>query len=266
MFGWRRFQSEEIRSTHRKIFIWQCTLVVGACVTLVFGIAGLTSLPQLAFAGIRVDGVQAIDPADVYELVTPLLSGRALGIIDRANRFAFSDNRAITVLSEALPRIESVAVMHDDKDLVITITERVATAVACEIEALTGCLLVDANGYQFAPTELIGNLFMYRTEPQLRAFVRPTEEFVYLRSMRERLAKLGLYATSLTLAYDEMTLNLANGTRIRFGIDDHERQFENLATILRSKEYAEETGGDITRVEYFDLRFGDRVYYRLIDS
>lgn len=264
MFRYRQFQSESVRARYRRLFVWRLCLVIAIVIVLILGVREVSSMHQLAWRAVRVAGHEYVSPRDVYELVTPLFDGRRWGIIDGKNRFFFNDAKAAEVIQDALPRAASVKVESKNRELVITLIEREAVAVSCPIDSFSGCFYVDSTGYQFAPAELRGNLFVYHTEPRLRDYVRPTDEFVYFSSMRERLGQLGLHAISLTLLSDEMSLLLRNGTRVRFGIDGHERQFANLETILNSKEYAEETGGNIAAVEYFDLRFGDRVFYKLV--
>ena len=265
MLRWQRFKSEQVRSQHRKVFLWHTGLVVGIIFVCCVIIAQISSLPNLQWDSVRIAGVNNIEEEDIYNLLVPFLDGRIWGVIDRKNRFVFPNTRATDLLRETFPRIKEVTIKRAGKILSVDIVEREPVAAAC----LAGktpqkCMLVDVVGFQYASADVIGGLFVYYTEPRIREFVRPTEEFEYLSTMQGRLEKLGLYATSLTLLSDEMALMLRNGTRIRFGLEEHERQFENLATILKSPEYVEETGGDITRVEYFDLRFGDRVYYKLV--
>lgn len=263
MLRWRRFQSEEIRSEYRRKFIWRVCLTLLLLVVLFVGMRELTRMRALAWDSVDVRGASNISARSVYDAVMPYLVGYRGGVIARSNRFALNKKDIADELMEVFPRIESVTVDGDNGQIVIDITERVAVAVACESESREKCLLVDANGYQFDRAELLGDLFVYYAEPQLRDYVLPTEQFLAITTLQEQLNRLDLYSRSMTLLPSEMQLMLRNGTYVRFGYDELDRQLGNLTTIIRSPEYKKTVLEEGAEVLYFDLRFGDRVFYKL---
>ena len=150
--------------------------------------------------------------------------------------------------------------------------------VSDEIGDAETCYYLDENGYIFAQAPVFSgsSLFVYRREGSKsinvgKYFLQP-RAFSQLFGLKQGLEELGLSPSALITSIQDtdvyarhFTYQLSGGTELVFSADveEFETELQNLQAILASSEFEEESGGDISTIEYIDLRFGNKVFYRL---
>lgn len=248
--------------------------------------------PRLQLRTIRVVGNKVVDTAEIVAKVDTMLSGKYAHIIPMRNSFLYPKERIIATLDAAFPRFQSVTVYRADLNtLLVTVTEVRGHALWCGLDAVrvdtnVPCYFTDESGKivsaapQYsgnvyprffggtiagvsietpAPDEILGKTFI--EEPM----------FQNLLSFAERVHTLGFEVQAIVVGGgDENTLFLDLGdgktAPIRFlKNDDLTVLFQNLSAALSKEELADALKDDTTKLEYFDLRFTNKVYYKFND-
>ena len=93
----------------------------------------------------------------------------------------------------------------------------------------------------------------------------PSNEFARIGDFVIKLGNLGVDTSSYTIV-DERSheVRITDGGTIVFSTDDpYEIILENVRAILASEAFSTDVRGTLLEVDYIDLRFGNKVFYRL---
>jgi cell division septal protein FtsQ len=171
-----------------------------------------------------------------------------------------------------IPRIKNVHVEPvGAQKLAIVYDEYIPFALWCAQMNSTDCLFIDTQGFAFAKApNLDGNaLVRYVDEEKKPELKKNISEYSFLTqsALFTELLKnnLELYITHVEKKgqYD-IEYTVAGGGVIKVSQkSDAEKNFNNLKTILTSHEFKQSALGDF---EYIDLRFGDKVFVRELQS
>ena len=263
---------------------WLATLYLSIAIALVILLAQLSMLPALRVREVDVVGTHATDRQDIFEVAARELSGRYLHLFPRGNIFLFSRNRIERAILEAFPRIRTADVgLARGSRIEVRVTEREAVGVVCSPSARAAlgelCFFLDERGFAFAPAPVFTGdalYFTYREESARRfavgSYVLTPRLFAEAAGVRRALEDVGLSPVALTVSDADadafarhLTFTLEEGTDLIFSDEAAliPTELENFRSILVSEGFAEESGGDIGTIEYIDLRFGNKVFYRL---
>jgi hypothetical protein len=271
----RKFRTERARRKHRTRLVTDGAIIgVGLIAVLVGVVAALNTAP-LGLHHISVAG-SCSESAAINSVAQSTLVGRWLYLIPRASAVFFPNDTLRAAVVEAFPKVESVEVTRDGFTGVhISVTERKPAALWCgdgvpDADTLRSgvfgeqCYFMDSSGliYERAPT-VTGAAYprfwgaIARGNPEGSQFVLPAEFTaltLFMRHLRESgSAPLGV----LLVDENEMELYDARGTRILLP------RGGDLAKRARMVHAVEESGiVSGIAVEYIDLRFGDKVYFK----
>lgn len=245
-------------------------LAVGAALFSVLGliVTGLwygTRIKILTITEVSVSGGETI-PHDVVEKITrETLEGSYVGIIPRQFAWFYPQAEILSKISQ-IPRMKDPVVTRDSPtSLLIQFDEYEPYALWCKERLSEDCLFVDKAGYAFgAAPKLSGGAFLrYRTLGRDMAVgttladrrdLDTMEKFVTL--VDENL-KFSIIQIETDTAGDVFYI-LSGGGEFKATLrDDAAQVFDNLRTILASKEFSDVRPGNF---QYIDLRFGNKVF------
>lgn len=240
------------------------------------GLAWLSWLPETSIKQIQVVGNRTVPEEDVRAYIESRLQGGYLSVFSRANVFLFQPSVVEKELMDAFKKIEEANVSRDGlRSVRVDINERKPYYLWCGARSLVstqdGCYFLDIDGYAFAPAPYFSGHVYFEFQKQFNAgsmdpigtHFLPTEEFKRLIGFRNALRALDIYPD--TLAIDEngdYIFVLAGNTRIIFNpAQDFDLLFNNLLATFDTEQFK---GKKIenTSLEYIDLRFKNKVYYR----
>jgi len=236
----------------------------------------IARIPALLVDDVSVIGVGAVPKQEVRNIVASVTGGSYALIAPKTNALVYPRGTLRDELLRVFPRIASVSVdTPHSNEARITITERAPAGVWCgaeRTEGPEGCFFLDKTGfiYSRAPQFTNSPFFMYYGA-RSNEDVEPIGTFFLSQNVLqefnlfvEGLSKLGMTPRALVEHDDYFELIDEGGTRIFFPIaEGYAGTLENIRAILGSGEFQNDIGGKLLSVDYIDLRFGSKVFYKL---
>lgn len=242
-----------------------------------YGVSYASYMPQFSVQSFEIQGAK--------ELQSEILRSRAESVVfdgrsrlfSRANVFLYPKAEIAASLMQEFPRIESIEVARasvSSTNVLISIREREPYAKWCasgvlgseESEAM--CYTMDRGGYIFAAADATSTTLAspYVFNGALSATSSPVGQTYLpaklsaLLALLDRLAQTGFTPAEVFVDGEDFSILLGQGFELRasFGANVAElvRDLDLVLSSdsLRDKQY---------QLEYIDLRFGNRVYYKL---
>ena len=262
-----------------------------------YGLGLASYLPQFSIQTIDVRGTKELRSDLVRAHVESVLHNGAYSLFSRTNIFLYPRAQLQEEVKGYFRRIENVHIARESflaTALIVAVEEREAFARWClpaEVPAQAGgsfgldsaeeqselCYLIDRGGLIFAPvgTTSAGlataHVFRGGFSPSISSGQVATSgllgqtylpgRFAGIVALLERLGQTGFTPRSVfTEGEQDFSVALAEGFELRatFGADVS-RLVRNLELVLSSESLRDKE----SQLEYVDLRFGNRVYYKL---
>lgn len=237
-------------------------VVIGLLVTLIYFV---TRIESLQLRNVEVIGGQTIPHEAIEKVVQAGIEGSYFKLVPKRFMPFYPQDKLVESIF-AFNRIKNVAVERTkDQTLSVVFEEYTPYALWCEHKDTESCLFIDGAGFAFAEApSLEGSAFVRYIEDGVipknkthsfeTSFITQTETFI--ENLKE---KLSLYVTHVRKVgnYD-VEYTISGGAIIKVSQTiEMEKTFENLETILNSKEFMDIEPGSF---QYIDLRFGDKVF------
>ena len=262
------------------------TVVIGHIVFYALLLAGLwgfafesLALPPINITEITVSGSLSLSPSEIVSVSEKLLSGRYFFTIPRTNIFFYPKARIQSTLLNLFPRLDTVSIHFKNFHAIhIFVTERFPEALWCHsgLTTLSGsmdgpCFFLDGTGFVFAPapeTSTTSSAFVklygiLSEENPIGQTYGSAGELAKLLDFSKNLVSLDLRVSAFRVQSDnsiEALLN--NGARLIFDRDDNLAVARiNLESVISDPSFRAATRH--ARIDYIDLRFGNKVFYRL---
>lgn len=253
----------------RQQMIALCICVLGL-LGIVGGLGGASHLERLSIQSVEVHGAQLLSAGDVQQSVRATISPDSFELFSRRNIFLYPRSRIEAELSSAYPRIQTVAVQREAlfaQALSVQVKERAPYALWCAGASYTDCYVMDREGFVYAKqlSDRPETQYVFRGGMALEGDpVGQTFLLGRLEKMTELLAYLaqnGYGAEGVHVENDkdfEVPLLRGPVLKISFAADPADL-VRNLELALES----ETLKNTFTSLEYVDLRFGNRVYFKM---
>lgn len=281
-------RSSRLAKRRRKAIYWKVTAVLFIVASFVGVTSYLLQQPEVTVQTVEIAGNEIVSAKELEGLVGNGLQGNYLFLFSRSNIFIFPKRNIESQILAAYKRVEKVAISREGfTKITVQVSERNPFALWCgessddfyeavgtttevlpqTLAQLEQCYFLDGSGYIFTEApRFTGNLyFIYRglllgNEPVGTQFLSEAE-FGALRLFLNTTRDLDLVPVSLHKTFEnEFELALEGGARLIFGAE------QNLAVVLDNLESAlgteTFTEGSLSEVDYIDLRFGNKVYYK----
>jgi len=282
----RTLKSARLRGKQRKVVIGRIvTVIILACVY--WGLAfWLSGMPQFTVQDIEAIGNSSVSSSEIASAAGTFLKGRYYLTIAKSN-ILFYPKRAIQKhLYDFYPRIEKVSIgLKDFHSMAISITERQPKALWCKTAVLNSSEIVAGEPVAAGPEcfafDKSGLIFASSTETSagpskfIKFFGKLSEENPIGRNFLSaiRLAALFKFSENIRAVGFEvakfiersdgaMEAALSDGGRLIF-VDDTDLDMAvlNLQAIVGDPGL--KASNIFDRLDYIDLRFGNKVYYKL---
>lgn len=257
-----------VRARRRRRRILLGTIAVGLVVIVFAGAVLLSRAPFLQVTSVVVSGAGAVGSTTIQGLAEQEMAEDYLYFFSKHNIFLYPKQGIEQGLLQKFPTLQSAAVQAENFHTVsIAVTERKPVALWCgeDASAESGCYLLDADGFAYAPApEYSGDAFEHyygALATSTRHYLSPDE----FRSLSALVAAIAGKETNEGVqsvfvdAQNDAHLVLSGGCEVRFGASD-EGVFQRFTLALTADPF---TAHPLSDFEYLDLRFGDKIYYKL---
>lgn len=260
-----RLAQRRRRARIRTVFI-SLLFLAGAT----WGVGALSYHDRFAIRDIDIIGAAALSEKTVRAAFETGLYDGAYHFLSRDNIFLYPEKEVSLELQKELPRIKSVNVSRDSllaQAITVSIEERSPTHRWC-LSAQTGserCYLMDETGLIFAFDDGTEVLYTFRgglapdKSPIGQQFLRG--ELPDVLELFTLLNEIGFTPDGATVENEtDFTVSLERGFSLKVSFKSESRDVvKNLQLILIS----DTLQGNEDKLDYVDLRFGNRVYYQM---
>lgn len=261
------------RRKQRRIRI---AILAGVALLLLFAVVvGISWIPAIRASEVRVNGVSVATANAVKAFVKEELAGTTLLVFPKNSIFLYPKDEIAQKLRVEFPALHSVRVRvqvpSSFTTLVISIDERKPVALWCGDEVDEVCAFIDEGGvvYTLAP-EFSDTVYVryYGTLIALEEKNKFPKQFIspeYFKSLSAFVAAVGKEVGPIDrVAVQEdgdTTVSFKNGFSMMFVVtDDSGEVFERFTLARESDPFK---GRPLSDFMYLDLRFGDKLYYKL---
>src|SRR6185369_2504360 len=272
----------ELKRRRRKIFLNKILISIFSLIVIFAGLAYISRISVLNIKDTEVAGNKVIDAEAIKSAVSRVTSGNYLWLFPRTNILFYPQSNIKVALIEEFKRLENVDLsIKNYKILKVSVTEREGVYTWCgdvpsESNNESKCYFMDKSGYIFdeAPFfsgdvyfKFYGKLDLKDDSP-LGANFSP-ENFSKLVSFKKSLEDIGLKPEVLYTNDDgsiRIFLPIQKGSREPYIVldadDDFQTSAENLELALSTEPLLSDFKNKYSSLEYIDLRYGNKVYYR----
>ena len=236
------------------------------------GLVWLSRVSFLQITKVEVSGATTLSTSTIADEVRQKLSGSYWRLFSKDNIFIYPKGQVAAALLSSMPTLESVE-MHakNFNTIEVIVGEREPKALWCGQLPNTGapCFLLDADGVAY---RVAGDTFSQNYERYYgiavgndtpRQYLSP-EDFRSLSALVDTIAqnqKQENMASVLVDANRDVHLEFLDGFTLLFSLTDAGGDvYERFVLALGSEPFKSHPVVDF---EYLDLRFGDKLYYKL---
>lgn len=263
----QRYISDTLKQKKKKVkkikaYLWIILLVV-----ILAGIVYLIRMPYVQISDVKVTGNTFVSTQEIQDKTHAILNTNILGFIPKTNIFFFNKKELEESLKQN-PAVVSVSTKKSFfKTLNITITEQEKEMVYCSSVEHTDCLYINKTGFIYA---------------KLTDFIIPEQEVIIYdergpRKIQDTILDENLYIDVVTFIKSATRNDVKIGevyikpdgiiefvtrdhARIITSIyDDYEKDFANLIALFEKSVLNKD---QLSQVDYIDMRFGNKVFYK----
>lgn len=256
------------RRRRQKLFT---TLKIAAIVAVVVGfILGISWLPHLRIVNVVVKGAEGSAARAIEDTTLNYIAGTYTLLFPKNNILMYPKSALTKELHEKFPRLADVQVYAEDfRTLGVEVRERTPGSLWCgeSLAAQGPCLLMDESGtaYEVA-AEFSGvvytEYFGAATAGMPRQYLEP-EQFNSLSALVQAFKdKEGESIARVVVdEHNDVRATFTNGFTLMFTLNaDSGDVYERFLLAKTAEPFTTHT---LTDFDYLDLRFGDRLYYKL---
>ena len=266
-FSFTRRKREGLRTRRMRARIWAIVFIFSCVVVVVAMLHYLSFMPSYNVQSIVATGASRTAAIEIEEY--------AYNYIHRGNRLLFSSSNIFlyqpSLVRDALltqfPPLKSARVGRSSPlstTVEIALEEREAYALWCG--SVSRCYDIDKDGFVFArsgaahtaPYVFYGGLVETAGSPIGSHFAEG--HFEWLLTFLKLLEREGFVPEGASVENErDMTIQIKNSFYLKASFGESAQDLvKNLQLVLASDTLKDKDG----KIEYIDLRFGDRVYYK----
>lgn len=271
------------RAPKRPPRLW--LIIFGIALVILFAGSLFVAYHQkLTIQNITVDGNKTVDDMAIRAVIEKELAGKYLLVYPKRNALIYPAGKIVAAVGAAFPRLSSVKLSEDGfQSLRLAVEERKGEYLWCLLDDT--CYFTDATGFVFAPApKFSGHLYLEiaagSAENPVGRQVMPEKDFRRLVKFYVDLSQaLAVSVLAPAAIYRAEPGNLSdwnflvssggeNATvwQIRFDAqEDLSSALMAARAVFADEKFAEELTENNYRLEYLDLRFAPKIFYRFAD-
>ncbi len=274
MFKKSPLKATKLHQRKRRARMLKITFIVVA-ILLVFGATvWISYFSFLRFDKVVVKGNVAIDSADIEAVAQKHLAGAYGSIYAKSNKLIYPKDEIEADILASFPSINTLAIEAEGKALQVSLTERKPAYIWCkgtpQTKTTDDCYFMDASGAIFSKgPQVSGNAYftfyglITDEDPIGKVFL--SEEMIKgIDMIKNTLDQNNVEVNAFITNEDKVNeIILTKGGKIVFKADQDPAITSSSISLLKKKTKLLDQTGTST-LEYIDLRFGNKVYYKYI--
>lgn len=268
----KRFSKDSPKKRKKSFWIIISILLI---IIFIIALSFLVNYKKFNISKINIYGADMLDQKAILENIENSLSGKYYILFSKRNFLIYPKEQVYKNLYNQFPVLSSVeSYVTESNTLQVDLKLRKAFALWCQRyddRDFPKCFFLDDNGFVFSPApDFSGDAylkyfgFLPFGDPVGSNFLNSPQSFKNLSDFINKLKKIGispLYTEASTTSSFE--INIDKDSKILFNLDyDLNQTFDRLSVFINSKEWLSENL-KLTDLEYLDLRFGNKVFYKL---
>ncbi len=273
-----------LRARRRRIrAVWALGGLV-FCGALFYGVSWVSYLPQFNISTVSISGAENIKEELITSSIETVLDDGAYRILSRRNIFLYPRESLEDTIIKSFPLVKSVSISRPSTlstTIEVMIEERMAFARWCPTDEAP-CYFMDERGFIYLPVDVDAASTTAQSPPSTPYIfkgdiasstdskgslqVSPVGQWFVqahlpgLLSLLKFLGQAGFTPLGAEVEGQDILVRLQEGFLLKasFGADAG-TLIKNLQLVLSSDVLQGKRG----ELEYIDLRFGNRVYYKL---
>lgn len=256
-------------------------IVLGSIVSFVLIIVGvltyLSHLEKFRIVHVNLFGGVLVTEDEVQQKTLQYLGGSYLWLFPKNNAFIYPKAGLEKYLRDNFKRIDNIDIsLKNFQRLSVVITERKHFAIWCVGVPASSpeeeqCYFMDKNSTVFAPApNFSGDAYfkyyglLVDGNPIGKEYISSSTIFYQISDFENSVKSLSLKPQYvLAKNSNEFVMKLSSGTDILFDTKlPLKKVFENLQVLLSTDAFTKLDKGNLP-VEYIDLRFGNKLFYKL---
>lgn len=251
------------KDKERKFHLLKVFAFIVALIILIVLFIFLFFTPVFQLNDLTITGLNKIDKQEVEQITQNYLNQRVLFVFSRKNYFIF-DCATLQKFFLNKYNLSSLTITKRfGGSLELTFVEKKSVM---QVLNANDCFEIDDQGIIVANcqenSELTMKIKVFVSSLKINEPALKATEVAYLRDVYQKFSKELKNQFNIVIIekkYNSLEVKTAQNIIFFFNIDDDfNSQFERLKVILTQKEVQ----SNLSNISYFDLRFGEKVYYK----
>lgn len=224
---------------------------------------------------VKIEGNETVSAEEISKIVEKNISGKYLFLFPKNNVLIYSGGAISKEILNNLKKVNSVETkIGDRKELLVKVAERKPAYVWCPQDDVgedtapkSQCYFLDEHGFSFSEAPRFSGPVFFEiyaggvSDTAVGGYPFENSLFRKLTLFKNALAEISLPATRLIQMKDgDFKFELKDGGTIL--INEKTDINISLRNLLSAKKALDESGKATSSLEYIDLRFGNKVFYK----
>lgn len=271
----------ELKQRRRKAVVNKILISITGFLVIFFFLAYLSRFKNINITVVDISGNKVLDSDILKSAVEQKISQKYLWLFPKTNILIYPKSDIKSELMNKYKRIKDINLsIKDNKTLEVAIDEREALFTWCgdapQVDTANEdqkCYFIDQDGYIFDEAPYFsGEVYFkfYGSADQADSYFYK-QNFKQLVLFKDTLVKMKLKPVSLYVKKEgDIEVSLSSGSnssiagpKIFLKLDsDYEKIAENLEAALNTDPLQTEYKNKYSSLQYIDLRFGNKVYFK----
>lgn len=276
---------KDLKRKRLRIF-WYKVLFVFIGLLVLFGASVLIMrIDKLKITKVTIEGNHVVQSEDIQKKINEELSGNYLFFFPKRNGLLYPRHTIRNDLQETFPRFDQVVVTRENiNEIKIVVVERESVYLWCGMhvrnftDADNPCYYVDEQGYIFSKAPYFSGTIYFKffgsnialpDDNPIGKYVLPSNVWGQVVLLKDDIESLGFAPHSLAIydkgEYSFLLSSIPEDTRLRIVFSDKydlKKIGANLASALTVEPLKTDIQTKFTSLEYIDLRYENKVYYK----
>jgi len=270
------FRRDDYNKKKRNQFLIRAGVVFAFLSVIFIGLVLLSRIDRFRISGVEFFGGLLVPAEGIKTETKNFLAGNYFWFFPKNNIFLYPHDSLENFLKDKFKRINTISVSKiSNQSIKITITERGLYALWCEglpdVNSPEKCYFMDNNGVIFSESPTFSGDAYFKYYGFIKSGVNPIG-ITYVDSI-SKFHELGLFierikSTAIRPVFliaddtDKFDLVLSNGGHVYFDTSESfSKTADNLEVLLKT--LISTTTSEDLNIDYIDLRFGNKLFYKL---